>query len=310
LASDYKETPFFDVLVVDNDSRDQTLQVLKAQQLKLPSMSAYAWPVNTGSVYNTQQLSSFVDTEFMLWLTDDDYLLEGAIKKCLLKIPTFQEQNIHWIFSPLDTFNPDSSLLCTVSPGFPHSQIIPAWSSHCARYAWGFSRQIWKTEHLRACQERINASSFLSNSGYWMIYPAVLAISASKAFFWNESLVHHVYGNVVHWEEFGPEGLKRKARLSLDFNMTYLLGALDFLKARISINRVYSQLVQFTKVASHENYYRGGRFATINLRSCLSLVVYQQTYIRHFLAIGFFFLILISYPSLLINRISKRFGFG
>lgn len=66
LAFDYKEPPFIDPLVVVNDSCDETLEVLKARQLDLPSMSAYAWPVNTGAVYNTQQLSYFVETEYAL----------------------------------------------------------------------------------------------------------------------------------------------------------------------------------------------------------------------------------------------------
>lgn len=308
LASDYKEAPFFDVLVVDNDSRNQTLHVLKTRQLDLPSMSAYVWPVNTGAVYNTQQLSSLVDTEYMMWLTDDDYLMEGAIKKCLLALPTFHQQNLQWIFSPLDTYNPDGSTICTVSPGLSHSQSVPVRSSYYARYAWAFSRQIWKTEHLRTCQDRIDASPFLANSSYWMIYPAVLAISASKAFFWNESLVCHVYGNPVYWEEFGQEGAKRNAKLSLDFNVTYLLGIRDYLKSNFSIASIYFQLSEFTKVALSKNFYSGGLLARINIRPCMNLVVYQPTHGRRLLAIFFLFILLLGYPILLRKRVLNGFG--
>jgi glycosyltransferase involved in cell wall biosynthesis len=310
LAADYKETPLFDILVVDNNSCDETLQVLKARCLELPSMSVYAWPTNTGCVYNPQQLSSFVETEYMLWLSDDDYMLNGAIKKCLLRLPAFKEQNLCWIFSPLDTYNTDGSILCTASPDLPQSQNIPACYSHYARYAWAFSRQIWKTEHLRASQNIINTSKFLVNSGYWMIYPAVLAISASKAYFWNESLVWHVYGNLVHWEELGQEGLRRDVRLTLDFNITYLLGVLYCLRGNISFVYVYLQLVEFTKLALIEKFYGGERLPRINIKKSINLVVFQVAHRRRLLAISFLIILILGYPTLVINRILNRFGLG
>lgn len=305
LAFDYKESPFFDILVVDNNSSDETLEVLKARQLDLPSMSAYAWPVNTGAVYNTQQLSYFVETEYMLWLTDDDFLLQGAIKKCLLRLPAFQQKNLNWIFSPIYTYNPDGSHICTVAPRLHHSQAILARSSYYARYAWAFSRQIWKTAYLQDCQEKISSSSFLANSGYWMLYPAVLAISNSTAFFWNESLVYHIFGNKVYWEEFGQEGLKRETRLSLDFNVTYLLGVLNYLKSKPSAGRVLSQLFEFAKFVSAQSFYRSGPFAVINLLSCMSFIVQQSTNKRKLLAAGVLFILPFSYlylPGAFIQR--------
>jgi len=310
LASDYKESPFFDVLVVDNDSRDETRQVIKDRQLKLPSMSAYAWSVNTGVVNNTQQLSAFVKTDFMLWLSDDDHLLAGAIKKCLSMLPVFKEQNLYWIVSPIETFNPDGSVNWIVSPPFRESQMIPAFHSYYARYAWAFSRQIWRTDHLRVSQEKINANKFLANSGYWLIYPAVLAISASKAFFWNESLVWHVYGNPVYWEEFGQKNTTRDARLSLDFILAYLLGVFDLLKANFSVASIYLQINQFLRVAWFRGFYRPGRIVTINTRQCISLVVCQSILELRLVAMVVVFIIFLGYPFLVLRPYLNRLRVG
>lgn len=194
-----------EVVISDNASRDGTAEAVRA--LDLPFAKRYLRNrENIGICRNLYQAAEAVRTRFQLWLTDDDYLLPGAIAKLLAAID--DQPDCHYFFSHIhslpDGADPTAPPKCLQGPSAASFRIEPGLAAvaEYARYGWTYSRQVLRTARIDWGFWRrhlFNPYTPLLVSGRMMLrYPA---------YYQAESLVAHTVGNPRFWEEFGEDEL-------------------------------------------------------------------------------------------------------
>jgi glycosyltransferase involved in cell wall biosynthesis len=73
-----------EVAISDNDSRDGTALFLKSWAFRNPEivLKVYFQDENLGALANIKFLTTIAKGEYLLWITDDDYVSTGAISEC------------------------------------------------------------------------------------------------------------------------------------------------------------------------------------------------------------------------------------
>jgi len=203
------------VVISDNCSQDGTEEYCRHLEMPFP-VNYLRNPTNIGICKNFFQASKAVQTPYEFWLTDDDYLMPGGLQKVLETIEA--NPDCAYIFSHLHSLHengsPEDEPLYIHGPSTESFRIesgVDAVSQH-ARYGWGYSRQVLKSE----CIDWKFWERNLFNS-YIPILVSGRIMLEFPAYYHAESVVGHTVENVRHFEEFGSDQLEIELRTQADY---------------------------------------------------------------------------------------------
>lgn len=168
---------------------------------------------NIGLTNNVIELTKIANGDYVMWLTDDDFLIDGAIK-FLLDLLDKVDDNIGYIWSNLPTFDTRSGKIITIAfESFFENTLLEKGRLNASKFApvgWALSRQIYKKSTIDfEGVARIN-------NAYFPIYLAANAMINHQSLYVNSPYVVHSYFNTEHWEEWGNDILDRKLRIFCD----------------------------------------------------------------------------------------------
>jgi glycosyltransferase involved in cell wall biosynthesis len=169
---------------------------------------------NEGGLSNILDLTKRARGEYVMWLTDDDALLPGALNYIMSNLRALAGAPVGFIWGSLPTLDARTGKVVYIdSQSFPKTTRVEATrinASAFAPMAWALSRQIYNRSVLDL--ECIGGL----NNAYTQIALAAKAISAQGGLFLEKPYVLHSYFNHEHWEEWGSDVLIRKLRVYCD----------------------------------------------------------------------------------------------
>ena len=169
---------------------------------------------NEGGLANILDLNTRARGEYVMWLTDDDALLPGALNYILSNLKALEGAPVGFIWGCLPTFDARTGKVAYIdSQSFPKTTRVEATrinASAFAPMAWSLSRQIYHRSVLNL------ECIWGLNNAYAQIALAAHAISAKGGLFLEKPYVLHSYFNHEHWEEWGEDVLIRKLRVYCD----------------------------------------------------------------------------------------------
>jgi len=206
------EGDYYEIIVSDNASPDSTQELMK-QYTNNPRVRYYRNDINLGAMKNIYKATAYAQGEYILWLSDDDYLLPSALSKVISAINLHPEAA--YIYSPVVAVDDRNSEVFYRRDDFKENKLInPSLKSlpKIMSSAWVFSRQILKRELID--WEIWNQNK---NNSYFMIILVGHIFLSHPAYFIADDLVHHIWFNTIFWEEFGANGLDIKLRTAKDY---------------------------------------------------------------------------------------------
>ncbi|PHV62799.1 glycosyltransferase [Cyanobacterium aponinum] len=188
----------FELIVNDNASPDNTQDIVQ-EYLEDPRIKYYRNEENIGMVRNFYVSTKRANGKYVLWLSDDDWLLPNAISDIMKVISAYPE--VGYIFSPLPTVDDRNGKVFYTRKDFENDQYIEAGINNMFKYvdaSWAFSRQVLKKDYIdwKTWERNVdNAYNLVIVVGRIMLnYPF---------YYIAKDIVMHTYYNKVHWEEFG-----------------------------------------------------------------------------------------------------------
>jgi glycosyltransferase involved in cell wall biosynthesis len=201
----------FEILVGDDGSPDHTPEVIQRHSHDL-RLRTYRNPVNLGMQGNMFKVVYESRGEFVFILTDDDYMLPGALAKVADVIR--QHPDVGYILSDLPTVDERTGKVVNLHRTFRQSQYNqPGLESvaQIAGSAWVLSRQVLRRDWIDwATWQQFQINIF---------FPIIVAgrmLLCAPSYYLAENLVMHTWFNKVHWEAFGPNDLQIEFKLAAD----------------------------------------------------------------------------------------------
>jgi glycosyltransferase involved in cell wall biosynthesis len=199
---------YFEVVIGDDGSPDHTSKVVQAHSHD-PRVRSYRNPTNLGMQANYLKIAHFAKGRYLFILTDDDYMLPGALARVKAIVEAHPETG--YILSDLPTVDKRTGQVVDLHRTFKGDMLIApgiASAAHVARSAWVLSRQVLK-------KELIDWNTW-EHYGDNIFFPIILAgrlLLQAPAYYIASNLVMHTWFNQVHWEKFG------RNRLEIEFNL-------------------------------------------------------------------------------------------
>ena len=201
----------FDLLVGDDGSPDHTPAVIQRHSHD-PRLRSYRNVSNLGMQANMFKVVHEARGEFVFILTDDDYMLPGALAKIIGVIR--ENPDVGYILSDLPTVDERSGDVVDLHRTFRQNQLNPAGLESVAQIsgsAWVLSRQVLRRDWIDwATWEQFKGNIF---------FPIIVAgrmLLRAPSYYLADKLVMHTWFNKVHWEKFGPNELQIEFKLAVD----------------------------------------------------------------------------------------------
>lgn len=202
---------YFEIVVGDDGSPDHTPQIV-AKHTGDPRLRTYRNDVNLGMQANYLKIARFAQGRYLFILTDDDYLLPGALAKVNRIIEDHPE--VDYILSDLPSLDERTNQILDVHRTYSIDTVIPAGLAaveKTASSAWVLSRQVLKREAIDwATWEKFHRNIF---------FPIIFAGRAmlhGPSYYLADRLVIHTFFNQVHWHKFGRNELDIEFNLAAD----------------------------------------------------------------------------------------------
>ena len=202
---------FFDVLVGDDGSPDDTPQVI-ADCTRDSRLRSYRNEQNLGMQENMLKVVREARGRFVFILTDDDALLAGTLGR--VKQVLEENADIGYVLSHLPTVDNRTGKLvdlhrtfeasCRLSPGLP-------LMAKAVGSAWVLSRQVLRRDLIDW-----DTWQRYRDNVYFPIIVAGRLLLCAPSYYLAEPLVMHTWFNKVHWEKFGRNELEIQLRLARD----------------------------------------------------------------------------------------------
>lgn len=202
---------YFEIVIGDDGSPDHTPQIV-AQHVDDPRVRTYRNAVNLGMQENYLKIARFAQGQYLFILTDDDYLLLGALAKVKRIIDEHPEAD--YILSDLPSLDERTGRVTDVHRTYPIDTLAPAGLAsveHIASSAWVLSRQVLKREAI----DWHTWETYRKNIFFPIIFVGRLILRA-PAFYVADRLVMHTFFNQVHWHKFGRDELDIEFNLAAD----------------------------------------------------------------------------------------------
>jgi glycosyltransferase involved in cell wall biosynthesis len=207
-----KELSNIEVLIGDNCSPQSPLDLIIKKNINV-NLIFIGRKSNIGLVCNVLDITQKASGEYVLWLTDDDLLVPGALRYILDKLNSI-DKDIGFMWCALPTFDARTGEIFTVaSESFSDTTFLEASRVNASLFAqvgWALTRQIYKK----------NAIDFEGvrkiDNAYFPIYLASQAMMNFSSAYFDFPYVLHSYHNQEHWEEWGIDELTRKLRIFCD----------------------------------------------------------------------------------------------
>lgn len=201
----------FEIVIGDDGSPDHTPQIV-AKHAGDPRLRAYRNERNLGMQENYLKIARFAQGRYLFILTDDDYLLPGALAKvrCVIE----QHPEVDYVLSDLPSLDERTNQILDVHHTYPIDTLAPAGLSsveRAARSAWVLSRQVLKRQAIDwATWEQYRRNIF---------FPIIVAgrlMLRGPSYYLADRLVIHTFFNQVHWHKFGRDELDIEFNLAAD----------------------------------------------------------------------------------------------
>lgn len=201
----------FELVVGDDGSPDHTPDVIRrySQDVRLRT---YRNDVNLGMQENMFKVVQSAQGEYVFILTDDDYMLPGALAKIANIIR--HRPDVGYILSDLPTVDERSGRVVDLHRTFPQSRHNPPGLESVADIAgsaWVLSRQVLRRDWIDwATWEKFKQNIF---------FPIIVAgrlLMHKPSYYLADQLVMHTWFNQVHWEKFGRNELQIELKLAAD----------------------------------------------------------------------------------------------
>jgi glycosyltransferase involved in cell wall biosynthesis len=201
-----------EVLIGDNCSPQFPLDLIIEKNMNI-NLIFIGRKSNIGIVRNILDLTQKASGEYVLWLTDDDLLVSGALRYILDKLNSI-DKDIGFMWCALPTFDARTGKLFTVaSKSFTDTTFLEASRVNASLFAqvgWALTRQIYKKDAIDFEGVR------RIDNAYFPIYLASQAMINFRSAYFDFPYVLHSYYNQEHWEEWGIDELTRKLRIFCD----------------------------------------------------------------------------------------------
>jgi len=201
----------FDLLVGDDGSPDHTPEVIQRYSHD-PRLRSYRNVSNLGMQANMFKVVHEARGEFVFILTDDDYMLPGALAKIAAVIR--ENPQVGYILSDLPTVDERTGDVVDLHCTFRQSQLnLPGLErvAQIAGSAWVLSRQVLRRDWI----DWATWEQFKSNIFFPIIVTGRMLLRA-PSYYLADRLVMHTWFNKVHWEKFGPNELQIEFKLAVD----------------------------------------------------------------------------------------------
>lgn len=202
---------FFEVAVGDDGSLDHTPQVVESYS-RDPRVCHYRNVKNIGMQENYLKLARFARGAYLFILTDDDYLVPGALAKVARVIQAHPE--VGYILSDLLTVDERTGKIVDIHRLYKKDTLVApslANMAYIVRSAWVLSRQVLKRDAI----DWETWERFRSNIFFPIILAGRLLLSA-PGYYIADSLVMHTWFNKVYWHAFGRSDLDIEFSLAAD----------------------------------------------------------------------------------------------
>jgi len=202
---------FFEVIVGDDGSPDHTPEVVSRHRGD-PRLRDYRNPTNLGMRDNYLKIFREARGDYLFILTDDDYLLPGALAKVAQIAGDHPE--VGYMLSDLPTVDERTGAVVNLHRTYSRTIIVQpslAAMAHISRSAWVLSRQVIRRDQV----DWVTWEKFKSNIFFPIIF-AGRALLQAPCYYLAEPLVRHTWFNKVYWSAFGRNELDIQFNLALD----------------------------------------------------------------------------------------------
>ncbi len=202
---------FWELLLGDDGSPDATPDVI-ARYASDPRVHTYRNIVNLGMQENLIKIVRMASGRYVFILTDDDYMLPGALEKTRHLIDANPDAG--YFLSHLPTIDERSGQVVHWHRTFKQNTVLPASLQNMAQSvgsAWVLSRQVLRYDLI----DWETWEKFKMNIFFPIITAGRVLLKAPMVYL-AEPLVMHTQFNQVFWDKFGANELEIQFNLDRD----------------------------------------------------------------------------------------------
>lgn len=166
---------------------------------------------NKGMSLNIHDMLKASRADYILMLTDDDWLSPGALTTISKLI---QADDFDILYGPRNSYTEDGNLFTIATDTFKESKIISGSPLNCGRYSDNF----FILSGLVIKSKKIDFDLWSKNidNAFFPIIFGYSAFKSGRCIFYKESFVHHMVLNKCHWESWGSDNFAQNLRLAKD----------------------------------------------------------------------------------------------
>lgn len=198
----------FEVVIGDDASPDNTAEAVKPY-LSDPRVRYYRNPANLGMRDNYLKIFHEARGDYIFILTDDDWMLEGALARVAAIVKTHPD--VGYILSDLPTVDDRTGQVVSVYRAYATDRMVEPsvrGMADVAGHAWVLSRQVLKRELV----DYPTWEMYKQNIFFPIIFSGRVLLKAPY-YYIADQLVMHTWFNEVFWHRFGRD------QLEIDFNL-------------------------------------------------------------------------------------------
>ena len=260
-----QEVDCYEIIVSDNASPDDTQEVMQ-NYLQYSQIYYFRNETNLGARENIYKATKYAQGEYIFWLSDDDYLLPNSLLKVVDVINAHPE--VGYIYSPVVAIDDRNGKQFFRRDDFQENKLIDVNLEHLPTVmssAWVFSRQILKRELIDWRLWHQN-----KDNAYFMLIIVGNIFLEHPAYYIVHDLVHHIWFNTIHWEEFGLDKLSIEIRTGRDYSQCMKIVLANhknkFQKFNLILNWKKRQLLSMLNNEAITNSFKSvGTIKTISL---------------------------------------------
>lgn len=203
-----------EVIVGDNCSPIPVDQIVRDAKLECHLICVRRFE-NIGMFANIMDLTARAAGKFVMWLTDDDWLLPGALAYLIATLESLPvDSDVGFLWGMLPTVDVRTGAIFTIaSRSFDKTTYVPSGRLSAALHGWvgwGLTRQIYRKSAID-----FEGVAKIDNA-YFCLFLAARALANNGGLYLELPYVMHSYYNVEFWGEWGSDDLFRYLRIFCD----------------------------------------------------------------------------------------------